>query len=133
MNKTEASDRSKRSENLEKCRQNTAKRTAETIHDWTGSDRTPVTSPDKVPRKFRMFGPLKEAIRRRRFPADEDITDAVKNWLNMQPQFFSDRVKKPVKRWLKCVEVDGDYVEQQRRLHLSVFKIYNFFKSPLIL
>jgi hypothetical protein len=36
-----------------------------------------------------MFGPMKEALRERRFSSDEEVTGAVQNWLKTQPQNFS--------------------------------------------
>jgi hypothetical protein len=61
-----------------------------------------------------MFGPMKEALRGRRFSSDEEVIGAVQNWLKTQPRnFFYDGIKKElVKRWNRCVEVEGDYVEK---------------------
>jgi hypothetical protein len=60
-----------------------------------------------------MFGPMKEALRGRRFSSDEKVISAVQNWLKTQPKnfFFSDGIKKFVKPWNQCVEVEGDYIE----------------------
>jgi hypothetical protein len=56
---------------------------------------------------------MKRARRGRRFSSDEEVNDAVQNWLNMQQKnFFSDGIKNLVKRWKRCVEVEGDYVEK---------------------
>jgi hypothetical protein len=35
-----------------------------------------------------MFGPMKEALRGRRFSSDEERTDAVQNWLKTEPKNF---------------------------------------------
>jgi hypothetical protein len=35
-----------------------------------------------------MFGPIKEALRGRRFSSDEEVTGAVQNWLKMKPRKF---------------------------------------------
>jgi hypothetical protein len=35
-----------------------------------------------------MFGPMKEALRRRRFSHDEEVIGAAQNWLKKQPEFF---------------------------------------------
>jgi hypothetical protein len=44
---------------------------------------------------------------------DEEAIGVVQNWLKTQPaNFFSGRIKKLVKRWNRCVEVEGDYVEK---------------------
>jgi hypothetical protein len=56
-----------------------------------------------------MFGPMKEALRGRRFSSDKDVIGAVQKWLKTQPKnFFSDGIKKLVKRWNWCIEVEGD-------------------------
>jgi hypothetical protein len=61
-----------------------------------------------------MFGPIKEIVERRRFSSEEVVIGAMQNWLKTQPKnFFSDEIKKKlVKRWNRCVEVEGDYVEK---------------------
>jgi hypothetical protein len=42
-----------------------------------------------------MFCPVEEALRGRRFSSNEEVIDAVKNWLKTQPKnFFSDGIKK---------------------------------------
>jgi hypothetical protein len=35
-----------------------------------------------------IFGPIKEALRGRRFSSDEEFTVAVQNWLKTQPKNF---------------------------------------------
>jgi hypothetical protein len=46
-----------------------------------------------------MFGPMKEALRGRRFSSDEEIIGAVQNWLKTQPKnFFPDGIKKTCER-----------------------------------
>jgi hypothetical protein len=42
-----------------------------------------------------MFGPMKEALRGRRFSSDEEVIGAVQNWLKTQPKnFFLTEFKK---------------------------------------
>jgi histone-lysine N-methyltransferase SETMAR len=48
----------------------------------------PPYSLDVAPSDFLMFGGLKEALKGRKFPTDEDVTDAVQKWLNVQSQTF---------------------------------------------
>jgi hypothetical protein len=38
--------------------------------------------PDLAHAYFHVFGPMKEALRRRKFSSDEEVTGAVQNWLN---------------------------------------------------
>jgi hypothetical protein len=60
-----------------------------------------------------LFGPLKEALRGRRFASDQEVKEAVHAWLAAQPKtFFSEGNRKLVQRWTKCVEKQGDYVEK---------------------
>jgi hypothetical protein len=47
---------------------------------------------------FRMFGPMKEALRGRRFSFDEEVTDAVQKYVkDANKNFFSDGIKTFVK------------------------------------
>jgi hypothetical protein len=60
-----------------------------------------------------VFGPLKDALRGRRFGNDDELKEALHSWLTAQPKtFFSDGIKKLVQRCEKCVEKKGDYVEK---------------------
>jgi hypothetical protein len=57
-----------------------------------------------------MFGPLKNALKGGRFAADDEVKEAVHNWVRSQPQtFFSNGIKKLTDRWAKCIE-KGDYI-----------------------
>jgi hypothetical protein len=57
-----------------------------------------------------MFGPMKEALRGRRFSSDE-VIGAVQNWLKTRPKnFFRTELKKNCETLYRCVEVEGDYV-----------------------
>ena len=44
----------------------------------------PLYSPDLAPSDFHLFGPMKEALRGRRFSSDE-VKDAVHQWLGSMP------------------------------------------------
>jgi hypothetical protein len=60
-----------------------------------------------------MFGPMKEALRGRRFSSSEEVIGAVQNWLKTQPKNFLSRgIKKLMKRWNRCIEVERDHVEK---------------------
>jgi hypothetical protein len=74
------------------------------VRFWMGH---PPYSPDLAPSDFYMFGTMKEALKRR-FSSDEVIS-AVENWLKTQPKklFFLTELKKLVKLWDRCVEVEG--------------------------
>jgi histone-lysine N-methyltransferase SETMAR len=51
----------------------------------------PAYSPDLAPSDLHLFGPLKQALRGRRFSYDYDVKAAVHQWLRAQPNniFFS--------------------------------------------
>ena len=69
-------------------------------------------SPDLAPSDYHLFGPLKAALRGRRFTSDQELNEAAHACLAAQPKtFFSDGIKKPVQRWKKCIQKQGDYVE----------------------
>jgi hypothetical protein len=42
-------------------------------------------SPDLAPSDFRMFDPMEEDLRGRRFSSYEEVIGAVQNWLKTQP------------------------------------------------
>ena len=72
----------------------------------------PLYSPNLDPSDYRLFGPLKEALRGRRFTSDQELKEAVHVWLTAQPKtFFSEGIKKLVQQWKKCIEKQRDYVE----------------------
>jgi hypothetical protein len=59
-----------------------------------------------------MFGPLKEAMGGKKFRSDEEVQQAVHEWLRRQRQeFFSRGIHTLRKRWRACIERNGDYVE----------------------
>lgn len=73
----------------------------------------PPYSPDLAPSDFHLFGPMKEHLRESKFSSDDEVVEAVREWLCTMPQiFFQDGITKLVKRWTKCIEVEGDYVEK---------------------
>jgi hypothetical protein len=48
----------------------------------------PPYRPYLAPSDFHMFGPIKEALRGRRFSSDEEIIGAVQNLLKTKPKNF---------------------------------------------
>jgi hypothetical protein len=60
-----------------------------------------------------MSGPLKEAMGGKKFRSDEEVQQAVHEWLRRQPQeLFSRGIHTLCKRWRACIERNGDYVEK---------------------
>jgi hypothetical protein len=69
----------------------------------------PAHSLDLAPTEFHPFGLLKGTLEGRRFQCDEDVRNAVHQWLHAQPKtFYYDGIKKLVGRWEKSV----DYIEK---------------------
>jgi len=72
----------------------TAAHTLETVKQlkWEAMEQPPY-SPDLAPSDFHLFGPLKDALRGRRFSCDDDGKAAVRQWLRVQPKtFFADGI-----------------------------------------
>jgi histone-lysine N-methyltransferase SETMAR len=73
----------------------------------------PPYSPNLVPSDFHVFGPLKDALSGTQFQDDNEVRSAVHEWLCTRPkEFFSRGIYVLVKRWPRCIEVEGDDVEQ---------------------
>jgi len=73
----------------------------------------PAYIPDLASSDFHLFEPLKNALSGRRFAADDEVKEAVHDWLRTQPQtFFSNGIKKLTDHWAKCIEKTGDYIEK---------------------
>jgi len=92
----------------------TARSTVATIQDlsfeWLPH---PPYSPDLTPSDFHVFGPLKEAMEGKSFSSDEEVQQAVHEWLHSQPKYFFSRgIHALPKRWNTCMERNGDYAEK---------------------
>jgi len=62
---------------------------------------------------FHLFGPLKHFISGERFPDDDAVERAVRAWFRLQPkEFYAAGFQGLVKRWDKCLNLYGDYVEK---------------------
>jgi hypothetical protein len=60
-----------------------------------------------------MFGPLREAMGGKKFRSDEEVQQAVHEWLRRKPQeIFSRGIHTLCKRWRACIERNGDNVEK---------------------
>jgi hypothetical protein len=65
------------------------------------------------PSEFHVFGPLKEAMGGKAFRSEEDVQQAVHEWLRSQPKYFFSRGMHALpKRWNTCMEHNGDYIEK---------------------
>lgn len=96
------------------ARPHTAALTRETLESlkWNVLPHPPY-SPDLAPSDFHLFGPLKEFLGGQKFATDDEVEAAVQSWLDNQPKTFFERgIMLLPKRWRKCVELRGDYVEK---------------------
>jgi hypothetical protein len=73
----------------------------------------PPYSPNLAPSNFHLFGPLKHHLLDEHFPDDEAVERDVTAWFRQQPnKFYAAGFQGIVKRWDKCLNVQGDNVEK---------------------
>jgi hypothetical protein len=66
-----------------------------------------------APSDFQLFPKLKKFLGGRRFKSDEEVKDAVKEWLNgLAAEVYDEGIQKLFTRYDKCLNVGGDYVEK---------------------
>jgi histone-lysine N-methyltransferase SETMAR len=96
------------------ARFHTARSTVATIQDLSFEClQHPPYSPDLAPSDFRVFGPLKEAMGGKPFRSNEEVQQAVQEWLHSQPkQYFSRGMRAFPKRCNTCMERIGDYIDK---------------------
>ena len=73
----------------------------------------PPYSPDLAPCDFFLFPNMKKWLAGKRFMSNEDIIAKTDAYFETFPKsYFMDGLKKLEKRWEKCIELKGDYVEK---------------------
>ena len=75
----------------------------------------PPYSPDLAPSDLYLFPLLKEHLSSTYFSNDNDVIASVEVFLQGQDKLFYKTgigLQKLQKRWKKCIEVGGDYVEK---------------------
>jgi histone-lysine N-methyltransferase SETMAR len=73
----------------------------------------PAFSPDLDPSDFHLFPTLKEFLGGRRFISDEEVKDAVKQWLNgLAAEVCDEGIQIFFTRCDRCLNVRGDYVDK---------------------
>jgi histone-lysine N-methyltransferase SETMAR len=73
----------------------------------------PPYSPDLAPSDYFLFRVTKKFLRVKRFSSDEEIKEAVTTWFEEQSKdFFSRGIKVLQQKWVKCIELLGDYIEK---------------------
>jgi histone-lysine N-methyltransferase SETMAR len=72
----------------------------------------PPYSPDLAPSDFHLFPKLKEHLKGQRFSCGKEVQSAVRKWFQKQnTNFLKDGFQKLLQRWRKCIEVRGDFIE----------------------
>ena len=70
-------------------------------------------SPDLAPSDYFLFCNLKSHLRGVRYPDDEELKEAVKEWLEGQTEDFSfSLINSLPEKCCKCTELSGDYIEK---------------------
>jgi len=73
----------------------------------------PPYSPDLTPSDFHLFGPLKQYLGGQHFSIDGEVKQAVLGWFtHTHKSFYAEAFQALVKRWNKCINVAGEYVEK---------------------
>lgn len=73
----------------------------------------PAYSPDLAPSDFYLFPRLKEHLRGQRFQDDDAVVAAVQDFLMGQDEeFYKNGILSLEKRYTKCINLKGDYVEK---------------------
>ncbi|GBN19565.1 hypothetical protein AVEN_128642-1 [Araneus ventricosus] len=73
----------------------------------------PFYSPDLAPSDFQLFGPLKQHLGGKHFADDDDVQHEILLWMRQQPkEFYAAGIGALIKRWDKCINIGGDYVEK---------------------
>jgi hypothetical protein len=73
----------------------------------------PLYSPDLAPPKFRLFGPLKDALPGQHFADEDELKYGVCEVLRcFSEQFYAIRIQLLTQRWKKCVDNERDLVEK---------------------
>jgi histone-lysine N-methyltransferase SETMAR len=97
-------------------RPHTARATQERIQElqWEPLEHPPY-SQDLAPSDFHLFGPLKNHLGGKHFADDEKVETEVRKWLRQRSTyvyFYAARFDALLKRWDKCMNVGGRYIEK---------------------
>jgi [histone H3]-lysine36 N-dimethyltransferase SETMAR len=96
------------------ARPHTANRTREVLESfkWELFPHPPY-SPDLAPSDYHLFPTMKKWLATQRFEDDAELQQEVNNWLKTQAaEFYEEGIVKLIKRYDKCLNLNGDYVEK---------------------
>ncbi|QQP55123.1 Putative mariner length, partial [Caligus rogercresseyi] len=70
-------------------------------------------SPDLAPSDYFLFPNLKKWLTGKRFYSNNEIISQTNTYFeDLEKSYFLEGIKKLEKRWTKCIEFKGDYVEK---------------------
>lgn len=73
----------------------------------------PAYSPDLAPCDYFLFPNLKKWLGGKRFGSNEEVISETNTYFeDLEKTFFLNGIKMLEKRWTKCIELKGDYVEK---------------------
>ena len=76
-----------------------------------------------------MFPNLKKSLAGQIFESNEEVIAVTEAYFaDIQKTYFSDGLKKLEHRWVKCIEIKGEYVEKE----IATFPTFSFFFCRLI-
>jgi histone-lysine N-methyltransferase SETMAR len=79
---------------------------------WTVLPHPPY-SPNLAPSDFHLFGPLKDALRGRRFMDNNELKHSMHEELQcFSKELYATGIQHLTQRWKKCVDNEGDFVEK---------------------
>ena len=62
---------------------------------------------------FLLFPNLKKSLAGQKFASSEEVIAVTKAYsADLEKMYFSDGLKKLEHRWIRCIELKGDYVEK---------------------
>jgi len=96
------------------ARPHTSARSVETLKklNFEVLEHSPYSA-DLAPSDYHLFGPPKQVLRDRRITTDRQVKETVHAWLVSQHKtFYSEGIKKIMRRGTKFIEKQGVYVEK---------------------
>lgn len=73
----------------------------------------PPYSPDLAPCDYFLFPNLKKWLGGKKFGSNEEIISSTNAYFEgFKKSYFSEGIEKLEKRWTKCIDLKGDYVEK---------------------
>ena len=73
----------------------------------------PPYSPDLAPSDYFLFPKLKKRLGGKRFYSNDEIISQTNTYFeDLEISYFLEGIQKLEKRWTKCIELKGDYIEK---------------------